>query len=75
MGGACSKHGSEKCIQDFGSKRLEGRNSVEELRPAGRKISEGTLQEQNGSMEWINLARDRDRWRDLVNTVMKLLPP
>jgi hypothetical protein len=25
-----------------------------------------------GSVEWIQLARDRDRWRALVNTVMNL---
>jgi hypothetical protein len=25
-----------------------------------------------GSVEWIQLAQDRDRWRDLVNTVMNL---
>jgi hypothetical protein len=25
-----------------------------------------------GSVEWIQLAQDRDRWRDLVNTLMKL---
>jgi hypothetical protein len=24
------------------------------------------------SMEWIDLAQDRDRWRALVNTIMKL---
>jgi hypothetical protein len=23
-----------------------------------------------GSMDWIDLAQDRDQWRDLVNTVM-----
>jgi hypothetical protein len=23
-----------------------------------------------GSVDWIQLAQDRDRWRDLVNTVM-----
>jgi hypothetical protein len=23
-------------------------------------------------MDWIDLAQDRDRWRDLVNTVMNL---
>jgi hypothetical protein len=25
-----------------------------------------------GSVEWIQLAQDRDRWRDLVNTAMNL---
>jgi hypothetical protein len=24
-----------------------------------------------GGMDWINVARDRDQWRALVNTVMK----
>jgi hypothetical protein len=24
------------------------------------------------SMGWINLVQDRDRWRDLLSTVMKL---
>jgi hypothetical protein len=25
-----------------------------------------------GSMDWIDLAQDRDRWRGLVNVAMKL---
>jgi hypothetical protein len=25
-----------------------------------------------GSMGWINLAQDRDQWRALVNTLMKI---
>jgi hypothetical protein len=25
-----------------------------------------------GSMDWIGLAQDRDRWRGIVNAVMKL---
>jgi hypothetical protein len=28
-----------------------------------------------GSMDWIDLAQDRDRWKALVNTVMNLRVP
>jgi len=28
-----------------------------------------------GSMDWIGLAQDRDRWRTLVTTVMNLRVP
>jgi hypothetical protein len=28
-----------------------------------------------GGEDWINLAKDRDQWRALINTVMKLWVP
>jgi hypothetical protein len=28
-----------------------------------------------GSMDWIELAKDKDRWRALVNVVMNLRVP
>jgi hypothetical protein len=33
------------------------------------------LQEVGWAMNWIELAQDRDRWRDLVNAVMNLGVP
>jgi hypothetical protein len=28
-----------------------------------------------GDMDWLDMARDRDRWRAVVNAVMNLLVP
>jgi hypothetical protein len=30
---------------------------------------------ERDDMDWIDLAQDRDKWRALVNTVMKLWVP
>jgi hypothetical protein len=33
------------------------------------------LRKDGGGMDWIDLTRDRDQWRVLVNTVMNLRVP
>ena len=77
MGGACSTYGGER----RGLYRvLVGK--PEEKRPLGRPRHRWEynikmdLQEVGcGSMDWIELAQDRDRWWVLVNVVIKLWVP
>jgi hypothetical protein len=54
----------------------------EEKRPFGRprlrwedNIKMDLQEEGCGSIDWIKLAQDRERWRALVNTVMNLRVP
>jgi hypothetical protein len=49
----------------------------EGMRPLGRprRRWEDNIKMDLGDIDWIHLARDRDTWRALVNTVMKLRVP
>jgi hypothetical protein len=50
-------------------------------RPHGRprhsvdNVKMGLRETGWGSMDWIDVAQDRDQWRTLVNTVMNLRVP
>jgi hypothetical protein len=46
----------------------------EKKRPTGRsrcRLEDNIEEVRCGGMEWTQLAEYRDRWRELVNTVMK----
>jgi hypothetical protein len=54
----------------------EGGNHLEDPGVDGRIILKWTCERlDGGGMDWINLAQNRDRWRDLVNAVMNLRVP
>ena len=41
----------------------------------GRIILRWIFRKWDGSMDWIDVAQDRDRWQALVNAVMNLRVP
>ena len=56
--------------------KLEGKRPLGKPRCSWEDYVKMDLQEVGcKSMEWIELAQDRDRWRVLVNAVMKLRVP
>jgi hypothetical protein len=50
----------------------EGKDHLKDQGVDGRKGLKWTLGRLVGDVEWIHLAQDGDRWRAVVNAVMKL---
>jgi hypothetical protein len=50
----------------------EGKRPVGNRGVGGKMGSEWLLERLAGGIDWIELAKNRDRWRPLVNTVMSL---
>jgi len=74
--GHVARMGEERGMYRVLVGKLEGK------RPLGRprcrwvdNIRTGLQKVGCGYMDWIGLAQDRDRWRTLVSTVMKLWVP
>jgi len=66
MGGACGTYGGgESRVQGFGGETLGKEDNIRmDLQEVGC-----------GSMDWIELAQYRDRWRALLNAEMNLRVP
>ena len=73
MGKACSTYG--RGAYRFLLGNLRERGHFEDLGIDGRIILKCILQKWDGGMYWIDLARDRDRWRAVVHAVMNLWVP
>jgi hypothetical protein len=76
MGGACSAHGGDRCIQNFNRKAWR-KETLKRGLEVDRNIMWKTYfkEIQCEGVDWIQLARDKDRWRALVNTMMNLRLP
>jgi hypothetical protein len=76
MDRACSKNGEKRnaCRRLVGNP--EGKRSLG--RPGRRwadNIKMGLREIEWDGMDWIDLAQDRDQWKDLVNAVMNIRVP
>ena len=76
MGRACSAYGvGERRVQVMVGK-LEGKRPLRRPRRKWEDNIKMELQEvECGGMDWIELAKDRDRWWALVTAVMNLRVP
>jgi hypothetical protein len=76
MGRTCGTYGGEeKCITGIRWGNLREGDHLKDLSVDGNIILKWIFERLDGDMNWINLAQDRDRWRDLVNAVMNLRVP
>jgi hypothetical protein len=68
--------GEKKCVYRVLVLKPEGKKALGRPRRRWEDNIKMYLQELGcGGMGWIDLAQDRDRWRALVNAVMKLRIP
>ena len=76
MGGACGSYREGRGMYRVLVGKPEGRRPLGRPRHRWEDDIKVDLQEVGcGGMDWIELARDRERWRALVNAVLNLWVP
>jgi hypothetical protein len=75
MGGACNTYGDKRGAHRILMGRPEGRRTLGKPRRRWEDNIKRIFKTLDGGMDWIKLAQDRDKWRALVNAVMKLRIP
>jgi hypothetical protein len=76
MGRACSTNGANRNRFRILVGKPDGKRPLE--KPRRRWVDDIKMDFREigwDGMDWINLAQDRDQWRDPVNTVMNLRVP
>jgi hypothetical protein len=72
MGGECSTYGGRRSAYRVLVGKPEGKRPLGRPKYRWEDNIKVDLQEVClGGMDWIDMAQDRDRWRALVNEVMK----
>jgi len=76
MCGACSTYEESRDVYKVLVGKSEGKSPLGRPRLRWEDNIKMNLQEVGfGGVDWIDLARDRDRWRVLVNAVMNIRVP
>jgi hypothetical protein len=76
MGGACSTYGGRGEVDvRFWWGNLRERGHLKDPGVDGSIILKWIFRKWDEGMNWIDLVPDRDRWRAVVNAVMKLRVP
>jgi len=75
MGGYVAHMGEGRGVHRVLVGKLEGSRPLERPRHRWEDTIKMDLWEVGGGRDWMELARDRDRWRALVNTMMNFRVP
>jgi hypothetical protein len=76
MGGACNTYGKGRGVYRVLVGKPEGKKPLRRPRRRWKDNIKMDFQEvECAGMDWLELAKDRDRWWALVNAVMNLRVP